>query len=432
MKSIKYVIWGAGIIGKKAFNAIGEKNVEAFVDSDAQKVGESYCCKRIIDLDQYIEQYSDCLLLIAIKKYGECCKILEEHQIYSFVIYKDIPSELRTMVGYQELKAHILNTADQNNICGIKGMGAYSLIVYDWIRVTGKQIQLIINKDIPKQLISIFDIYEVSYIFEDNESINELDVIFLCDYINKNHLTEILNKDKRYRYIFDCAEEIEAYHNPKLDSFKNIHKGKRCFIVATGPSLTMRDLDILNKNDEICFSVNSIFKAFDKTEWRPDYYFVADRFFMSMYEDIINELELPYKFVGDQCVEFWEHEHDSGIISYHYNASTQCFDFSQDVSRVSYAGNTVTYICMQFAVFMGFKEIYLVGVDCNYDKGSQNNHFIKEDKPDYIEHNTDRMLLAYQSAKHFADEHDIKFYNATRGGKLEIFERVDFDSLFSS
>ena len=40
-------------------------------------------------------------------------------------------------------------------------------------------------------------------------------------------------------------------------------------------------------------------------------------------------------------------------------------------------------------------------------------------------------LLAYQAAREYADRHGIKIYNATRGGKLEVFERVDFDSLFS-
>lgn len=40
------------------------------------------------------------------------------------------------------------------------------------------------------------------------------------------------------------------------------------------------------------------------------------------------------------------------------------------------------------------------------------------------------MSLAYKAARKYADAHGIKIYNATRGGKLEVFERVDFDSLF--
>lgn len=40
------------------------------------------------------------------------------------------------------------------------------------------------------------------------------------------------------------------------------------------------------------------------------------------------------------------------------------------------------------------------------------------------------MKRAFISAKRYADTHDIKIYNETRGGMLEVFERVDFDTLF--
>jgi len=38
--------------------------------------------------------------------------------------------------------------------------------------------------------------------------------------------------------------------------------------------------------------------------------------------------------------------------------------------------------------------------------------------------------MAFEKAKEYADGHGIKIYNATRGGKLEVFERVNFDDLF--
>ena len=38
---------------------------------------------------------------------------------------------------------------------------------------------------------------------------------------------------------------------------------------------------------------------------------------------------------------------------------------------------------------------------------------------------------AYKIAKKYAETHGIKIYNATRGGEMEVFERVDFDSLFA-
>lgn len=80
---------------------------------------------------------------------------------------------------------------------------------------------------------------------------------------------------------------------------------------------------------------------------------------------------------------------------------------------------------------MGFKEIYLLGVDFTGadEHGGKYNHFYSEKELTSVSY-TDQVKNSYEKAKKYADEHGIKIYNATRGGKLEIFPRVDFDSLF--
>jgi hypothetical protein len=40
--------------------------------------------------------------------------------------------------------------------------------------------------------------------------------------------------------------------------------------------------------------------------------------------------------------------------------------------------------------------------------------------------------LAYARAKEVCDREGIKIYNATRGGKLEIFERADLDKVLDN
>lgn len=45
------------------------------------------------------------------------------------------------------------------------------------------------------------------------------------------------------------------------------------------------------------------------------------------------------------------------------------------------------------------------------------------------DHQQERSVDDFEAAKRYADSHGIKIYNATRGGNLEVFERVDFDSL---
>jgi hypothetical protein len=80
---------------------------------------------------------------------------------------------------------------------------------------------------------------------------------------------------------------------------------------------------------------------------------------------------------------------------------------------------------------MGFSEIYLLGADCDYKKmGTVGNHFYKQEVKDGNPFINELVFAAYECAKQYADEHGIKIYNATRGGKLEVFERVDFDTLF--
>ena len=93
---------------------------------------------------------------------------------------------------------------------------------------------------------------------------------------------------------------------------------------------------------------------------------------------------------------------------------------------------------------MGFKEIYLIGVDHSFARYINEKGEIVEDKnlKDYFceEYNKDKekldipttvvSTLAYQKAEEYSRQHGFRIYNATRGGKLEVFERVDFDKLF--
>ena len=85
---------------------------------------------------------------------------------------------------------------------------------------------------------------------------------------------------------------------------------------------------------------------------------------------------------------------------------------------------------------MGFEKIYLLGTDFTQkgNVGEKGNHIYDDiftEKRKIVGNSFyDIALNALEIAKEYADAHGIKIYNATRGGKLEVFERVDFDSLF--
>ena len=39
------------------------------------------------------------------------------------------------------------------------------------------------------------------------------------------------------------------------------------------------------------------------------------------------------------------------------------------------------------------------------------------------------MIECFKVAKQYADKHAVNIYNATRGGMLEVFPRVDFNQV---
>ena len=55
------------------------------------------------------------------------------------------------------------------------------------------------------------------------------------------------------------------------------------------------------------------------------------------------------------------------------------------------------------------------------------------DIKDVVVHDMGNNTRAYIDAKKYCDTtHKTTIYNATRGGKLEVFQRVDFEDLFNN
>lgn len=229
----------------------------------------------------------------------------------------------------------------------------------------------------------------------------------------------------------------------RIKTLKDIHKGQKMFIVATGPSLTAEDLNALKGH--LSMGVNSIPLSYDHTDWRPDYYVAIDM-------AVVNYLRLDCN--KGKSFDLWHNIDPSHIIVSHYfkgahplpdevilmrtmrsrlrKDGTGEIKFSGDCYLRVCDSYTVTYSALQLAVYMGCSEIYLLGVDCNYTGNPDKDHAFKFDTPDEtnrknIQEGTGGMIAAYTAAKKYADEHGIKIFNATRGGKLEVFPRISLE-----
>lgn len=240
-----------------------------------------------------------------------------------------------------------------------------------------------------------------------------------------------------------------------LKEIRNSHNGKRCFIIGNGPSLLPEDLDRLAISNEICFASNRIYHIYPFTSWRPTYYLSLDVTNIITEMDRIKSGGTYLKFLSIYAKKYGREASDNICYlctkaGFKVNPNKMSDTLSNDVSEYIARVGTVTVTAIELAIYMGFTKIYLLGVDNNYAKKILANGTIcvdptikasyfagmKDDEGKFGDgsialQNVVAFDKSYEIAKRFAEEHDVKIFNATRGGKLEVFDRVDFDSLFT-
>jgi hypothetical protein len=230
-----------------------------------------------------------------------------------------------------------------------------------------------------------------------------------------------------------------------IKKFHNIHKGKRCFILGNGPSLSPADLDRLHELGEITFAMNRVFKIFPQTKWRPTYYFCEDELIAQGCLDDMNNVEAKEKFIP-LVIKYYHgikinKANYFNLVYDDYKRENLISDFDASVG-VPCMG-TVTTTAIFFAVYMGFKEIYLLGVDHNFkitiaDDGSTvTDNSVKDyfcdnydkDVIDKVTHDLRNTTKSYMKMRDFCEKNNVSIKNATRGGKLEVFPRASIDDL---
>jgi hypothetical protein len=244
------------------------------------------------------------------------------------------------------------------------------------------------------------------------------------------------------KHIFPISSDYRL-----LKDLKGKHSGKRCFIIGNGPSLNDLDLSLLK--DEITFGVNAIYTNFQKMGFYPTYYVVEDMLVAEDRAEEINAYTESIKFFPNYVKHCIRRVGNQAYFNF-----VQSFDalgypaFSQDFSHRVYFGGTVSYVCLQLAYHMGFDEVYLIGFDHSYSIPEQAiregnvitsttedpNHFNSE----YFGkgkrwHNPmlDRMEKSYIVARRMYEAENRTIINASSGGKLEVFDRIEFLSLFT-
>lgn len=239
-----------------------------------------------------------------------------------------------------------------------------------------------------------------------------------------------------------------AFDGAAIRSMEGAYAGQRCVIVGNGPSLNELDLGLLASTP--FFAVNGIFHAGDRLPCPPTFYVVEDnavakentedirgfdaeyKFFPSIYRSMFGEAENQFYFRMNRG--FYAQQ------SPHYCVPR----FSLDASQRVFCGQSVTIINLQLAHYLGFAEVVLIGMDFSYvipsdadrsgdlitSRSDDPNHF----HPEYFgkgktwkDPKLPRVLANYQLAKAVFEATGRRIVNATPGGNLHVFERVEFE-----
>lgn len=228
---------------------------------------------------------------------------------------------------------------------------------------------------------------------------------------------------------------------------QGIHRDQRCWIIGNGPSLNR--LDLTRLRGEITFGCNCVWLLHERLGGHTSYYCVEDNLVIEDRAQQIRQLNGPLKFFpADQRKHLAGCE--NSVFTEFVRGEYPGFPrFSQRCDRVVFWGGTVVYMMLQLARWMGCDPIYLIGVDMDYRLNSDQsvegptitsggpdvNHF----HPDYFgpgkrwhDPRVDLMQRCLRHAREHLQAQGVRAYNATRGGKLESWTRVDYDEVFAT
>lgn len=234
----------------------------------------------------------------------------------------------------------------------------------------------------------------------------------------------------------------------KWKGLKDRYRGERAFVIGNGPSLNRTPMHLLKNEYTMCFNRFNI--MFERLDWIPQFYSTIDDRVLS---DMVNEIgglieAIPYVFIPDihpYNINFRKRIPDADNV---YWLFLDKLAFSQNLP---YCGinKTVANVGLQVLAYMGFNPIYLIGLDLDYrDHASARKDSkrdwtsTQDDDPNHFDpryfgsgrrYHHPRMeetIKRFEEGKRFFDGLNVRVLNATLGGKLEVFPRVDFRSLF--
>ena len=288
-------------------------------------------------------------------------------------------------------------------------------------------------------------------------------ILLLCALLGKEITEKLL---LNYSILKNGNKELK-YAIKNNRRFKDTHKGERCFILGNGPSL--KDVDLNMLAEEFVFSVNNFSMVQDYKKAKTNVHLWADLSFFEMREDQkynhdelmenyykISE-EKPICFLCEQAYSFVKKYELDNILDINYFRAYSPIDSKTrrqfDLSKALVSYSTVVQYAIAIAIYMGFKEIYLLGCDstnivsvinCAMNKENKEMHAYENDDVDkrykeLLKHWTmteifyDQYYLfeGYRTIKDECDKKGILLVNCSTNTLINEIPRMSLTDVLS-
>lgn len=236
------------------------------------------------------------------------------------------------------------------------------------------------------------------------------------------------------RILWDLYPDAWRSRN-RLKKSRDSHRDENAVILCNGPSLLKTDFGMLRESGVYTIGLNKINLLFEKTDYRPDAIVAVNKHVIEQNREFYNSTEIDL-FI-DSCARRKNLVKSRNNVVYIHSSGQA--RFAKDISMSLYQGYTVTFVALQLAFHLGFKNVSLIGADHDFAVngeankeviagGADESHFdpryfsanMKWNLPDLFE-----SEIWYGRAKNMYASHGRKIVNSTVGGKLEVFPRLD-------
>lgn len=221
--------------------------------------------------------------------------------------------------------------------------------------------------------------------------------------------------------------------------------GKRVFLLASGPSLARMDLGLL-KGEDVCV-VNMGIRALDEGLPNAEIHVATDK---NRYLRFADDMEsaaarhaIPLRFFGIWIKREWYRRTDKAATPRFLLVGRKPYlerGFCKTPVFGYGSSGTVLIFALQLLYFLGYREVYVAGVDLDYS-GEQPYFYALGDK-DKI-HEADHKVQArrpmmdsanaeFALARKAYEADGRRLVNVGLGGNLVALERADFETVVSA